>query len=493
MDSNKTISIPALSGELFDALPEPVRTYIRYLESRLQQLEAEVHELKARLSKDSSNSSKPPSSDGLNRKTKSQRTKSGKKPGGQQGHVGKGLSQVNNPDTVVTHAPTSCDGCGSNLNGIAGVTVEKRQIFDVPPPVVIVTEHRVEEKTCPCCGKSTRASFPEFIKGPVQYGDRIRALVAYFSHQHFIPIDRLCEIFKDIFGISISPGTFANIDERLFGSLAVFESGLKTYLLEQPVLHFDESGVKCEKKLHWVHVASSDTATLYTIHEKRGQEGIDAANVLPQFKGIAVHDHWFSYFAYTEAEHSLCNAHHLRELTFIHEQEMEEWAKRMYDLLVFANKEVDKYFAQGSLPAEIVFEIECKYKQIIKDGLAYHAFLPPLPIGKRGRQKQRAGKNLLDRLNEKRECVLRFIYDFSVPFTNNRAEQDIRMIKLKQKIAGCFRAFRNSAIFCRIRSYISTARKQRWNIWNALTDAIQGRPQLVTPSQQQSFVEIQAV
>jgi transposase len=487
MNPHATVPITTLSGEVFEALPQTIRAYIRYVENivqqqqeRIQQLEVRVHELESRLSKDSSNSSKPPSSDGLKRKPKSLRTQSGRKPGGQQGHVGKGLAQVSNPDIVVTHTPTSCIGCGSDLSHVSGATAEQRQVFDIPQPKINVTEHRTLEKKCPCCGGITRASFPEDIKGPVQYGDRIRALIAYFSHEHFIPIDRVCEIFEDVFGTPLSPGTCANVDERLFSNLEIFEVGLKTYLLASSVLHFDETGMRCEKKLHWVHVASSQMATLYTMHAKRGQEAMDAADILPQFHGKAIHDHWFPYFAYAQVKHGLCNSHHLRELTFIYEQEKEGWAKRMHDLLVLANKEVEKHVSEGALPAEVLLQIEQTYQEIIKEGFAYHTSLPPLPTGKRGKQKQRAGKNLLDRLSNKRDCVLQFIHDFSVPFTNNQAERDVRMVKLKQKIAGCFRKFKGGVIFCRIRSYISTARKQGWNIWDALADAIRGSPRLLT-------------
>lgn len=481
MDS-KVISIPVLSEEIFDALPESIRTYIRYLEARIVQLETRVHELEDRLAKDSSNSSKPPSSDGLKRKPKSLRKKSDKKPGGQQGRIGKGLAQVTNPDVIVTHTPSSCTGCGSDLSNVSGTSAEQRQVFDIPQPKINVTEHRVEEKKCPCCGERTRAS--ENVKGPVQYGDRVRALTAYFSHQHFIPVDRVCEIFEDIFGIAISPGTCANVDEQLFANLEVFEEGLKTHLLAAKVLHFDETGMRCQKKLHWVHVASSQTATFYTIHAKRGQEGIDAADVLPHFQGTAVHDHWFPYFTYSQVTHGLCNAHHLRELTFVYEQKKEDWAKRMHDHLIQANEEVEKHVNFGALPPDILLQIELTYSQILTEGFAYHALLPPLPKGKRGKQKQRDGKNLLDRLNEKRDCVLRFIHDFSVPFTNNQGERDIRMVKLKQKIAGTFRAFHGGEIFCRVRSYISTARKQGWSIWDSLADAIRGSPRLLDKNQQ---------
>ena len=371
MNLNPTPSFPTLSGEVFDSLPESIRSYIRYLEAtiqqqqiqiqqqqvRIQQLEVRVHELEARLSKDSSNSSKPPGSDGLKKKTKSLRGKSDKKPGAQQGHVGKGLAQVGNPDLIVTHAPTNCHGCGLNLGQVDGACAEKRQVFDIPKPKIEVTEHQALEKQCPCCGELNRGVFPENIRGPVQYGERVQALTAYFAHQHFIPVDRVCQIFEDVFGIAISPGTCSNVDERLFRQLESFESSLKTYLLAARVLHFDETGMRCEKKLRWVHVASSQLATLYTIHAKRGQEAMDEAGILPQFQGIGIHDHWFPYFAYEQITHGLCNAHHLRELTFIHEQEKEDWAKRMKDLLIFAKNEVEKHRrARSSFLKRFCFE-----------------------------------------------------------------------------------------------------------------------------------------
>ena len=498
MNLDQTPSFPTLSGELFDSLPESIRSYIRYLEStiqqqqiriqqqqiRIQQLETRVHELEARLSKNSSNSSKPPGSDGLKKKPKSLREKSDKKPGAQQGHAGKGLAQVGAPDLIVTHSPIHCHGCGLNLAPVDGACVEKRQVFDIPQPKIEVIEHQAMEKQCPCCGELNRGIFPENIRGPVQYGERVQALTAYFAHQHFISVDRVCQIFEDVFGVAISPGTCSNVDERLFRQLESFESSLKTYLFAARVLHFDETGMRCEKKLRWVHVASSQLATLYTIHAKRGGEAMDEAGILPRFKGIGIHDHWFPYFAYEQMTHGLCNAHHLRELTFIHEQEKEEWAKQMKDLLIFAKNEIEKHQEKGELPQEILLRIEEKYGQILANGFEYHSLLPPLPKGKRGRQKQREGKNLLDRLKEKRTCVLRFMYDFSVAFTNNLGEQDIRMIKLKQKISGCFRILKGGQIFCRIRSYISTARKQGWNIWDALGEAIRGCPRLLSVHQE---------
>ncbi len=206
---------------------------------------------------------------------------------------------------------------------------------------------------------------------------------------------------------------------------------------------------------------------------------MDKAGILPWFQGIGIHDHWSPYFAYEQITHGLCNAHHLRELTFIYEQEKESWAQQMKDLLIFAKNEVERHLDLGWLSQTILLQIEEMYTQIIAGGFEYHALLPPLPKSKRGKQKQRDGKNLLDRLREKRSCVLRFMYDFSVDFTNNLGERDIRMVKLKQKISGCFRILRGGQIFCRIRSYISTARKQGWNIWDTLAEAVRGSPRLL--------------
>jgi transposase len=498
MDASPIPPLP-LPLQLFGSLPELVRAYIRLLESivddltgtcqkqkaYIEELLAQIHEYKGCLSKNSSNSSKPPGSDGLKRKTKSLRGKSGKKQGAQPGHAGKGLTQVDNPDVIVTHAPTSCQKCGSNLDSVNGTCAEKRQVVDLPEPKMEVTEHQAVEKQCPCCGEASRGVFPENVKGPVQYGERVQALAIYFAHQHFIPVDRVCQIFGDVFALPISPGTCSNIDSKLYRQLASFERELKINLLATKVLHFDETGMRCEKKLHWVHVASSQSATLYTIHSKRGSEAMDDAGILPHFQGTGVHDHWAPYFTYEQMTHSLCGAHHLRELTFIEEHEKESWAKEMKALLDFARKEVEKYYNEQALPQGILKKIEEEYTRIINAGFEYHALLPPLPQSKRGKQKQRDGKNLLDRLSEKRNCVLRFIHDFSVPFTNNLGEQDIRMVKLKQKISGSFRAVSGSQIFCRIRSYISTARKQGWSIWEALIDALKGNPRQLAPEQQQ--------
>jgi transposase len=489
-----------IDEQTFDSLPAAVGSYIRYLELtiqqqqvQIQQLQAQIQqqqvqiqqqqirigELEARLSKNSSNSSKPPTSDGLKRKPKSLREKSGKKPGAQQGHAGKGLSPVDNPDKIITHELHTCQGCGADLSQEKGSCVDRRQVFDIPLPKIEVGEHQALEKRCPECGRLNRGDFPQEVRGPVQYGERVQALSAYFSHQHFIPIDRVCQIFQDVFKLRFSAGTCSKIDKQLFKELEPFERSLTSYLLTEPVLYFDETGARCEKKLHWTHVACSQKATLYHFHGKRGGEAIESMGILPSFKGIAVHDEFQPYFRYQQGLHALCNAHLLRELTFIHEHEKEQWAKQMKALLLRAKQEVAKHLEEGKLPQEVFNELEESYQQIIAQGIEYHGGLPALAKGKRGKQKQRAGKNLLDRLELKKESVLRFMNNFSVNFTNNQSEQDIRMMKVKQKVSGCFRTLAGGEIFCRIRSYLSTARKQQWNILEALTKAIRGDPNLV--------------
>lgn len=462
-----------------DSLPAWAKELIQQLIAKNNILEARVRELEAQVAKNSSNSGKPPSSDGLKKpqKTKSQRGTSGKKPGGQSGRAGKTLEQVPEPDHIIIHSPEVCGSCNQSLDEIKGASVERRQVFDLPEPKVEVTEHRVESKICPCCGEMSKGSFPETVTAYTQYGERVQALAAYFSHQHFLPFDRLSQMFSDIFGIEISPGTCVNIDRRLYEKLESFEINLKAHLIASQVLHFDETGMRCEKKLHWIHVASSEFATFFGIHAKRGKGAIEAFEILPEFEGTAVHDHWFPYFAYQNVQHGLCNAHHLRELTFVFEHEKEDWAKEMKDFLLKAKQEIeerDDMLSKGRKEALIE-----EYGGIVLKGLIYHANLPPLPQCKKGKQKQRPGKNLLDRLADHHESVLRFINDSSVPFTNNQAEQDVRMVKLKQKISGGFRKLKGGEIFCRIRSYISTARKQGWRIWDALAEAVQGIPRLL--------------
>lgn len=464
-----------------ESLPMWAQELIKQLSTQVQQLTARVHELESQLAKNSTNSGKPPSSDGLKRppKTQSLRGKSGKKPGGQVGRKGNTLLPVEAPDDVQIHSPITCMGCQGSLEEVEAVSVDKRQVFDLPPIAMTVTEHQAQTKICPCCGVRNKGTFPENLNAPVQYGERIKALAAYFLHQHFIPFERVVQIFEDVFDMAISPGTCANMNKRLFKNLEIFEASLKAYLLVCSVLHLDETGLRCEKKLHWIHVTSSNTATFYGLHGKRGCEAVEAIGILPKYTGNVIHDHWHCYFSYQQVKHGLCNVHHLRELRYIYEEEQSAWAKSMADLLLKGKKMADqaRIESKASLTPEEIASIEGEFVSILL-GVAstYLAAAedehPQESVGKQG-------FNLFRRFLKKMDEVLYFVRDLSIPFSNNLAEQDLRMEKVKQKISGCFRTFCGGVISCRVRSYISTARKQGWGIIDSLTEAIRGSPRML--------------
>lgn len=462
-------------------LPQWAQALIQQLTFQVHQLTARVHELESQLAKNSSNSGKPPSTDGLAKpkKTNSLRGKSGKKPGGQLGRKGINLEPVSNPNNLAIHSPKTCSECQTSLEGVAAIDINKRQVFDIPPISVTVTEHQAETKVCPCCGKKNQAEFPEGVNAFTQYGERVKAVAAYFLHQHFIPFERVSQIFEDMFGIPLSPGTCTNMDRRLYKNLEVFEKSLKAHLLVSKVLHLDETGVRCNKKLHWIHVTSSETATFFGLHTKRGSETIDDIGILPLYRGSVVHDHWHCYFSYQQVKHGLCNVHHLRELKFVYEEEKSPWAKEMTDLLLKGKEMADKARSEGkeTVMLEDMTLIEQEYVQLIlKAGEIYvdaaKTEHPPDGVGK-------TGFNLLRRFIKKKDEVLYFLRDLAIPFSNNLAEQDLRMEKVKQKVSGCFRTFTGGAISCRVRSYISTARKQGWNIIETLKEAVAGSPRLI--------------
>jgi transposase len=389
---------------------------------------------------------------------------------------------VQNPDNVEVHSPKTCVNCEASLESVAAASVAKRQVFDLPAISVMVTEHQAETKVCPCCGKKNQGKFPEGVNAFTQYGERVKALAAYFLHQHLIPFERVSQLFEDLFNIPLSPGTCANMDRKLFKNLETFEKGLKAHLLACKVLHVDETGVRCNKKLHWIHVTSSETATFFGLHAKRGSEAIDEIGILPQYLGSLIHDHWHCYFSYNQVKHGLCNVHHLRELKFVYEEEKTPWAKEMTDLLLKGKGMVDKARTEGkaAVTVEDLALIENEYQSLIlRTGNVYLDAAtiehPPDEFGK-------AGFNLFRRLLRKMDEVLYFIRDLTIPFSNNLAEQDLRMEKVKQKISGCFRTFVGGTISCRIRSYISTARKQGWDIIDALAEAVSGLPRMLSIS-----------
>jgi len=465
---------------VYDSGFEATFALVESLSHNIDALTSRVQQLEDRLAKNSRNSSKPPSSDDpVEPKPKSLRQRSGKKPGGQEGHPGRTLSLVEDPHHVVVHGPEECEECGESLSEAVASGYERRQVVDIPPRLTLeVTEHRAQRKRCPGCGWSTKAAFPvEASVRVVGYGPRIEALIVYLMEYQLLPYERASELIKDLFGEPApGVGTLYLIVERCFEGLKETEEAVKEGLRRARVSHFDETGLRVAGKGMWVHVASTDELTHYAIHEKRGVEATKEIGILPFFKGVAMHDGLSSYRQYEQCTHALCNAHHLRELRFVEEEHKQEWAGRMKALLLEIEEAVREKAASGGtrLEPERVEEFEMRYQRLLEVGLKANP--PPLRTGKRGRPKQSKGKNLVDRLNKHRSEVLRFMHDFEVPFDNNRAERDIRMVKVRQKISGCFRTRRGARIFCRIRGYISTVRKQGENVLAALESVFMGDP-----------------
>lgn len=445
-------------------------------EQIIAELRVRVKELEDRLAADSHNSSQPPSSDRVKSQMRSLRLPSGKRPGGQPGHPGRTLRMVETPDRIVIHRPTQCQYCGASLKSEQMSESERRQVFDLPPMKLEVVEHQAESKRCTSCQQTTKGQFPETVSQPVQYGERIKALGVYLMNYQLLPYERTSEVLGDLFGCSMSAGTLYGAAQACAEGLAEIEEQIKQGVRQADVAHFDETGLDIEGKRQWLHVSSTQTLTHYGSHPKRGKEATESIGILPEFDGTAVHDGWSSYRQYACA-HALCNAHHLRELTFIQEQDGQVWAGEMKRLLVEIKQRVEQAAEMQRLDEPTVQEFEQRYQQILDEGL--EANPKPVPTAgpeKRGRRKQSKARNLLDRLGTYREQVLAFMYDFRVPFDNNLAERDLRMMKVQQKISGCFRCAEGATSFCRIRSYISTLRKQGKHVLSALESVFTGEP-----------------
>ncbi|RMD58072.1 MAG: IS66 family transposase [Nitrospirae bacterium] len=432
--------------------------------------------LQDQLSKNSSNSSKAPSSDGPKKITRSLRKGSSKAPGGQKGHKGHRLEMVDKPNHIVIHKVNECSHCHKQLKEVSATGYKKRQVFDIPPLHIEVTEHQAELKNCPHCGHFNKAAFPADVTQSTQYGVRVKSHAVYLTTEHHIPLERTAQIFEDTFGHRISEATIIQTTKESAQEVAPSNEEIKKQIIESEVVNFDESGIRIKGKNQWLHVASTSKLTSYKVHDKRGAEAMNEIGVLPHFQGIAVHDHWKSYQKYDTCSHSLCNAHHLRELKFIYEQYKQQWSEEMSKLLVEINKEVkERSLHKSHLEGARFKEYEQRYDKIIEEGLKLNPS-PRKEPGKRGRVKQTPPKNLLDRLKAHKEEVLRFMYDFRVPFDNNQAERDIRMIKVKQKVSGTFRTEEGGRVFCALRGYISTARKNGLKALDAIRMAFERKP-----------------
>ncbi len=454
-----------------EALIEGLRRELAALRAENAVLKQEVIDLRRQLGRNSSNSSKPPSSDGLGKTPRiagSLRGVSGKTSGGQPGHQGGTLRPVAEPDKIERHEVTRCAHCRAGLAAAMVTGMEKRQVFDMPEPRLEVTEHQAPIYTCGCCHGMTKAAFPPEVAAHVQYGSRIKAAAVYLNAQQLVPEDRVGDIMKDLFGAGLlCPASIAVWSEKKADGLAPVAAHIAALVAKAPVRNLDETGFRIGGKTQWLHTASTAALTHYRVSEKR------AALSATLQGGVIVHDHFKPYFTLKGVGHALCNAHHLRELKALTDIDKEPWARKMSRLLVTAARAVRRAVEHGqnAVAGRILRRIVAVYDAILQRGLAFHEQQPALERrpGARGRSAKRPGHNLLVRLRDYKTEVLRFLFDFAVPFTNNQAEQDIRMMKVKMKISGGFRTLSGAETFATLRGVLSTARKRGWNLLKTLS------------------------
>ena len=463
----------------YKAGPEAVVSLFEYLQDTLvaviEEHDARIEELEERINKDSHNSNKPPSSDEFKGKFTKKGEPSDKKPGGQEGHEGTTLRMVKHPNHVEVHEVKRCGSCGKSLRDVKPRGYAPRQVFDIPPIVVEVTEHRAQIKRCPHCGEFSAAAFPEGVSHKTQYGTRLKAFAVYLKNHGFLSYDRTAQAFSDLFSIPLSVGTLASIDQRCARRVEGVVEQIRQKLIREKVVHFDETGLNINGELYWLHGAGTQRFTYYYPHKRRGTEATDQIGILPRLKGNAVHDNWKPYMKYG-CSHSLCNAHHIRELTAVYEQGGQPWAQWMIGFLIESKQVVEQAKKAGmkSLSPCDIHEYENRYKTIITAGMKANP--PPNRAEsptRRGRLKRSKACNLVERLGKLQKETLRYLHDFRVPFDNNLAERDIRMMRVQQKVSGSFRSYEGALAFCKIRSYISTVRKQGLSVIDAITNAFE--------------------
>jgi transposase len=465
--------VPAGPGQSYEELAALVAAQAE----QIAQLRAEIAQLRGQLGQNSRNSSKPPSWDSPFAKPtpKSLRRRSGRKPGGQKGHPGSTLAQVAEPDETVRHEPGPCGGCGADLAQAPEVGVERRQVFDLPPMRVRVTEHQLITRRC-ACGVTSCGIAPEEVTAAVQYGPRITAIILYLYVGQFLSKKRTAQALAELFGTPISEGTIARMTARAADGLEEFLAVVGERIANAPVAGFDETGLRVAGRLHWVHCARTGKYTLITCHTKRGRAGIGAAGVLDRFRGIAVHDAWAPYDTYLDLQHQLCCAHALRELAGAAEATAAKtawcWATQAADALVAMQELTAEAIAAGAgaiNPNALATQIH-RYHSAAQIGISQTAARSDAVM-----KKHHA---LARRLIDRQDDYLRFTRDWRVPADNNGSERDIRMIKLRQKVSGCLRTLTGAQHFCAIRSYLSTAAKHGTHFFDTLVLLAEGHPWL---------------
>jgi transposase len=470
----------ATALERITELEEKLRAVEESVIGQLEKAQSQIEELKGRLDKNSHTSHKPPSSDGLRRKSHSRRKPSGRTRGGQSGHTGETRALAEKADEIITHRPDHCEQCGESLQETQGQVVERRQEHDLPEIRLRVTEHRVEQVCCPHCQWISQGSFPPEVKAQVQYGPQVRAWAVYLNQYQLIPMQRTCQLMSEGLGCSISQGTLCNWIKEASEKLAETYEKIKQGLLAAWLIHADETGIHIGKMLHWLHTACTRFLTYLQWHQKRGRVAMDEMGILPKFQGRVMRDRLSSYDLY-DCWQSICGSHLLRDSAGIAQYTGQQWAARMEEALETMNKVAHFWRSRGatSVPKPLRDYWVAQYFDILAAG--YAAQPPPaIPLEttpkRKGPPKQTPAKNLLDALLDRADQVLAFLDDLSIPFTNNQAERDLRMAKVQQKISGTFRSQDGATCFCRIRSYLSTMGKQGHAMLEALVAVFNGHP-----------------
>ena len=450
---------------------------IAILEQQVQSLMQRLQDVEVHLSKDSHTSHLPPSSDRFVRQPKSLRKKSEKPSGGQPGHQGHHLMQVQTPDQVVVCAPESGGRCQQDLDVQPVDHVVRRQVFDVPAPRVVVREYQLPSKRCPRCQALTLAACPANLTAAAQYGPGVQAVAVYLSQVQLLPDQRICQFFSEVLGLSLSAGSLHRWIAHCAHALKPVEEAIKTALQQAPVLHQDETGLYQQGKRLWLQVRCTRTLTPDGVHPKRGREAMDAIGIAPAFGGTSVHDGWESSQGYLCA-HALCKVHHLRELTFLEETSLQPWTTALKHLLIHMKQvcEQARHAGQTQVDAAVRQSLIEQYEALVHEGLTANPPSPPSPVPKRGRVKQHPARCLVLRLHTPQEQVLAFLQRLDVPFSNAQAERDLRMMKVQQKVSGCFRSQEGATSFCRIRGYVSTMRKQGHALLSLLETALTAVP-----------------